>query len=290
MSKAKDHGLGRIMSIPTYIALKRALHILRGPKRVVQRSFFGRKPKRVSVATHPLPRKIWLYWHQGEADAPPLVRRCLQSWRDLNPGWEVTVLDACSHHTWVDMPDLPEKISLNHYANILRVSLLERHGGVWADATIICTRPLSDWLPVLAAQSGFFAFSWIGQDRDFLGDAPKRTICNWFLASEPGGTLISAWADTTRNYWIGREEAPYYFWHNASFEWLLLTNRAVRRAWERTPKMGALAPHLAWHYLTTGEKEVEIRAALATGAIPMHKLSWRMDTPVEDIEALLLTE
>ncbi|WP_236042419.1 capsular polysaccharide synthesis protein [Roseibium aggregatum] len=229
-----------------------------------------------------------MYWHQGEAEAPPLVQRCLQSWRDMNPDWEVTVLDAKTHLDWIEMPELPDTIALSHYADVLRVSLLERYGGVWVDATIFCSRPLEDWLPVLTAQSGFFAFSWIPKDRDFIKGGPKRTIGNWFLASEPAGTVISAWALTTRNYWVGRKKAKYYFWHNDSFEWLLLVNRAVRQAWARTPHMGALGPHLAFHYLTTGKDDKEMRAILTSGVIPLHKLSWRMETPIEELESLLL--
>ncbi|WP_281927475.1 capsular polysaccharide synthesis protein [Roseibium album] len=282
--------LNKHISVPSYVTVKRVFHRFVRGWRWLRQLFGGRTPARVQTLPRPLPKRIWLYWHQGEGAAPPLVQRCIRSWREVNPGWEVVVLDSTSHHDWIDMPELPDTISLNHYANILRVSLLERYGGVWADSTIFCARPLQDWLPFLTSQSGFFTFSWIPQDRAFLGGGPGRTIGNWFLASEPGGTIISAWAQTTRNYWVARKEAKYYFWHNDSFEWLLIANRSVRRGWQRTPRMGALSPHLASHYLTSGEDDEEIRDVLASGVIPLHKLSWRMETPIEEIEKLLLPQ
>ena len=43
-----------------------------------------------------LPRRVWMYWQQGEAAAPDLVRECIASWRSQNPGWEIVVLDGDS--------------------------------------------------------------------------------------------------------------------------------------------------------------------------------------------------
>ena len=131
-----------------------------------------------------LPRNIWTYWEQGMDSAPPLVRRCIESWEYWNPGWKVHVLDrkTLGQHTDLEQRvDLSrEDITVQKRANLLRVALLRTHGGVWADATVMCSQPLETWLPDYAS-NGFFAFRNPGRDR--LGS-------NWFLAAEPDNPLL----------------------------------------------------------------------------------------------------
>jgi hypothetical protein len=63
--------------------------------------------------------------------------------------------------------------SVQKYANHLRVVLLRKYGGVWADASVYCHQPLDDWIYDLAP-NGVFLFS---------NPAPSRPIANWFMAS-----------------------------------------------------------------------------------------------------------
>ena len=60
--------------------------------------------------------------------------------------------------------------------------MLRQHGGVWADATSFCLRPLDDWLNAAYA-AGFFAFR---------NPAKDRMMANWFIASEPDNALFVA--------------------------------------------------------------------------------------------------
>ena len=233
-----------------------------------------------------IPKRLWLYWHQGEDAAPELVKLCIQSWRERNPGWDMRVLDAATADEAVEMPALPADISLNHRANVLRMRLLEEHGGVWVDATCYCSRPLDHWLPVLA-RTGFFVFTWPAPDDQFYFPAWRRAITNWFIASEPGGVLISRWSRQTSRYWRDGGRPDHYFWHHYLFEWLCRNDREFREAWRQVPTLGALGPHLALRFLETGRDEAQLRAALASGAIPLHKLSWKLDLRADDVRSLL---
>jgi hypothetical protein len=227
-----------------------------------------------------------MYWHQGEAAAPDIVKLCIESWRRQNPGWEVRVLDADTADAAVSMPTLPDDISLNHRSDILRMRLLEEHGGVWVDATCYCARPLDHWLPVLA-RNGFFVFTWTAPDDAFYFPAWRRTAPSWFIASEPKGVLITKWSRQVSRYWQGTRTADHYFWVHYLFDWLWLTDRAFREAWQQVPKLGALGPHLVLRYLENGTDEARMREALASGAVPVHKLSWKADIGVEKLRALL---
>ena len=133
-----------------------------------------------------LPRTIWTYWEQGRDNAPPVVQRCFESWEYWNPGWTLQVLDR---HTLSRHTDLEQRIdfsredlTVTRRSDLIRASLLRAHGGVWADATVVCSQPLETWLTEYMA-TGFFAFRNPGHDR----------LCsNWFIAAEPDNALMAA--------------------------------------------------------------------------------------------------
>ena len=120
-----------------------------------------------------LPRTIWMYWQQGESSCPPLVKNCVDSWRYLNPEWEVKVLDKTTARSLVDLQDYEfrDDIGIQMYSDIIRIKLLSEFGGVWADASLFCSQPLDDWLPNYLADD-FFAFASHRND---------RLMTNWFL-------------------------------------------------------------------------------------------------------------
>jgi hypothetical protein len=95
-------------------------------------------------------RVIWIMWYDGgEESMPELATRCLASWRRNNPGWAVNVLSSHTVERHVDAEALARMSkwqSLTTRSDVLRIYLLGRHGGLWADATCFCTRRLDDWL------------------------------------------------------------------------------------------------------------------------------------------------
>ena len=52
---------------------------------------------------HAEPRRVFSVWLQGEEQAPPLVRACLDSIR-AHSGVEVVVLDGNTVFDWIDLP------------------------------------------------------------------------------------------------------------------------------------------------------------------------------------------
>ncbi len=101
-----------------------------------------------------------MLWYQGWENAPELVKRCLCSWQHHNRGWTIRALDRETLSRWVDLSELSlpvENCNLAWLSNLVRINLLRTHGGVWADATAFCRRPLDEWLYDYLG-SGFFAF------------------------------------------------------------------------------------------------------------------------------------
>jgi hypothetical protein len=259
----------------------------------------------------PIPSTIWMLWLQGEAQAPWLVQRCIASWREQNPGWRVRVLsnqdlpllqpDGLSPECW-------QRLSMQKQANLARLHLLLNHGGVWADATTLCRRPLDGWIQE-HSPTGFFAFSRPG---------PDRLLSNWFLAASPGHPLCQAWLDQQIAYFqrqrpmrsktllqraifrgldrIGRRNSlssqlwflpgigpltghsePYFISHYC-FSRCLNQQPELQRLWQGVPVLGAQEAHLAkracQRELTAIEQQQQLERLLSSTA-PLYKLCWK---------------
>lgn len=95
-------------------------------------------------------QNIWICWLQGEESAPQLVKNCINSVRRNANGHKVIIITKDNFKDYVDIPDyILEKyekgiISHAHFSDIMRMSLICKHGGIWIDATVFCTKKLPD--------------------------------------------------------------------------------------------------------------------------------------------------
>lgn len=243
--------------------------------RRVVRKLTGRQPDHYQDATPRLiPKVIWIFWDTGEESAPDIVKFCIESWRQRNPGWTVNVLDRNTASEAVQLPVAIGDVQIQTFADLLRCRLLNEHGGVWADATAYCVLPLDSWLP-MAAQRGFFAFVWAKWENWFTWPGFRRHLANWFLASEPAGTVIKLWDEFGLSYWENRSKAHLYFWPHVIFETLLFLRPDFRRAFAEVPKFGCLGPHLV-HDAVIRERDLsKVSQIVSSGAAPVQKLSWK---------------
>lgn len=227
-----------------------------------------------------VPRIVWMFWAQGWDQAPEVVGPCVESWRALNPDWDIRLLtrETIAEH----VPDaaviermLEEGQPLEAVSNLLRVELLIKHGGVWADATAYCLRPLSEWIDD-AASAGFFAFR---------NPGPDRLLSSWFLAGHPGNLLATKWRDATVEYWEGRKERHIYFWFHGLFKELVAKDAEVAAAWADVPTINAKGAQIfspAKRFLL-GPPRLRQRLVVATGAAPLVKLSHKLGVPPETL-------
>jgi hypothetical protein len=134
-----------------------------------------------------IPKLIWLVWLQGILDAPETVRACIATWRKHNPGWEIRTLTRRTLPTFLGRDEaaaiLRQNKTFSGLSHDIRIALLKRHGGVWADATLYCLKPLDQWLGG-SLKSGFFAFRAPGD---------PQAVSPSFIAAAPGNPVISAW-------------------------------------------------------------------------------------------------
>ena len=210
-------------------------------------------------------RTLWLLWLQGETSAPALVRQCISSWRAFNSGWNIKVLSLDNLSEFIDLPRFPRHVSDNHKANIIRLRLLERHGGVWADSTTACQIPLDDWIDAAAGQ-GFFAFT---------RPQPLRAVANWFIAARPNNPLLRAWRRWSEAYILSRRRPRSYFWQHHTFDWLLMRYPELYDVWANIPKVSARGPHVMQRLIDGHLSEHEVPTPEALRRVPLLKLNRR---------------
>ncbi|WP_376696621.1 capsular polysaccharide synthesis protein [Wenzhouxiangella sp. EGI_FJ10305] len=272
-----------------------------------------------------LPCRIFTYWHQGFDDAPELVQACRWTMKRYTPGWSHHFLDAESVQQWIEPIPIPERtwnrLSLAHRSDVIRTQLLIRHGGVWADPTVLLTQPLKDWLPE-RMDAGVFLFHRPGRD---------RAVSNWFIASEAHHPLLMRLYEELCRYWTDNEfhnfdrpmkplasfagrvlnrnlelprlwlrkpfirllkAYPYMIYHYMLYH-LVRSDPALKSLWERMPKVSADLPHFAVHRGLLEHLDDEAKRFIDSGEAPLFKLSWKLpsqDVPPESVLIYLLEQ
>lgn len=224
-----------------------------------------------------VPKTVWMFWAQGLDEAPYVVGRCVESFRRHNPGWDIKVLDQESAAEFADISDIPDQLAFNFKADLLRVRLLSRHGGVWADACTYCHRPLDEWLP-LHAKSGFFVFG---------RTLPTRWMDSGFIAAEAGGKLITLWADAYGRY-ITRaaEGARNYFMFMYTFQWAVRNDREAREEWRRCATIPA-QPNFVLMSWIKGQSPKEAALGLIAAGQPISHLTYKTKVSDEEVGRML---
>lgn len=108
------------------------------------------KYKKERVESNNNSKKIWCCRLQWEDNAPDIVKICINSLRKNAWEFEVIIIDSENYKQYVNLPDFlleklkKWKISLTHFADVLRIKLLSEYGWVRVDATMFISIPLFD--------------------------------------------------------------------------------------------------------------------------------------------------
>lgn len=88
----------------------------------------------------PIPElNIWVFWGQGEAAMPPLIRACYNQLSRNNRN--VILITSINVRKYIELPEIIyEKVQNGYitwanFSDIIRTSLLAKYGGLWLDAT-----------------------------------------------------------------------------------------------------------------------------------------------------------
>ena len=156
---------------------------------------------------------IWMMWWQGWEFSPPIAQKCVESWRKHHPDWPLILLDKDNVNNYFSIHQYLPHLNLTHtvgdpvvhYSGIIRFGLLYHYGGMWADATVMCHKPMESFIynPVI----GFFAFD----------NTLRLMISTWFITSIANSYIGQRMFEETIKYWMNKDEADDYFWASNLF-------------------------------------------------------------------------
>lgn len=193
---------------------------------------------------------IWQLWWQGKENMPNLVQTCTESVRKNNETYDVLLITKENYSDYITIPDyIIEKFELGtipiaQFSDIIRLTLLEKYGGVWIDATVLETGKLPEETFTL----DFFTY------KNTLGLCFKKVMdfksleimCNylnypimlpatWFISSAPNHIIISGWLKLLLEYWKHENTLKDYFIMDYFFTLLLLNNQCCRDIFTKMP-------------------------------------------------------
>lgn len=180
-------------------------------------------------------KTIWLLWFQGFENAGWIIRQVAESWRINNPDWKIEYVTEANLREYVTdidyIYDETKEITMQAKSDIIRLSLLKNHGGIWADATMLCMRSLDSWVHGSMQPSGIWMYH--GNGGDMIGYG----IASWLIASEKEGYIISKWKAKCDEYWSTRTTCERYNWMDFLFRDLYESDEEFRRLWNNVPNV-----------------------------------------------------
>lgn len=151
-----------------------------------------------------VPSIIWTYWqdmHQEETNDTARLRSfldlCHQSWRQLNPGWYVRILNQDTMWQYLLKEEMPEgfdDLSIQHKSDAIRLALLVKYGGVWLDASTLLLQPLSNVVNMADPSQRIFYANQNFINREIWAEhryGSEFHIENWFFAAPPQDPFLA---------------------------------------------------------------------------------------------------
>lgn len=159
-------------------------------------------------------RIIWLFWWQGIDAAPSLVKKCYKSIQDnLGKSWNVTLITKENYLEYVSFPEhILEKLSKNlitltHFSDLLRLELLIKYGGLWLDATVLCT---NSEIPKSILNSDLFYYQALKPG----ADGKPIVMSSWCMFAKTNNKILMATRELLYNYWKKKNSlVDYYLIH-----------------------------------------------------------------------------
>lgn len=173
------------------------------------------------------PKIAWVIWLQGIDHAPEMVRMCIASQKSSLPDYEFHFVSETNYKEWITLPrHIEEKrgrgiIPDAQFSDLLRLALLVRYGGLYMDATVLCTgfgneRLHTRWTEIELA--GLFIFRYFRH-----GERVAHGLSNWFISARPCHPVLLAVNNALLEYWRDYDcLVNYYVMH-------LFLGEALRR-------------------------------------------------------------
>ena len=155
-------------------------------------------------------KNIYLLWIQGWENAPILQKKVLNSWIKHNSDWNIIKLDYNNLKEYdlnIDyIYDKNKRISPQALSDIIRVSLLKKYGGIWADSTFLCLKSITDLYKESLQHANCFMYY-----RPNGGAELSHCLYSFIIANN-NSFIINKLKEKVDIYWNNNNFAHKYFW------------------------------------------------------------------------------
>lgn len=211
---------------------------------------------------------IWVCWFQGMDNAPDLVKKCYQSVVKNNPDKKVIVLTEKNISEYVSFPEYivskwkQEIITHTHMTDLLRLELLITYGGLWLDATVLCTGKAPEYF----FDSDLFFFQTLKPGRD--GHASY--ISSWLMEARTNNKILMATRELCYEYWKTNNTMWDYF---LLHDFMSIVLEKYEEDWKKIIPRDNATPHIL--LLRLFDRYDEKAWAAIKSQTQFHKLTYK---------------
>lgn len=214
---------------------------------------------------------VWICWFQGIENAPPIVRKCVQSVKDHLPDKQIVIITEENIRQYVQFPDyIWDKwkrgiITHTHMTDLLRLELLITYGGMWLDATVLCT---STEIPDFYFDSDLFFYQCLKPGRD----GNSTYISSWLISAKSNNKLLMACRYLCYAYWKDHNDLVDYF---LLHDFMAIVMDFYPNEWNAVIPKDNAAPHVL--LLRLFEPFDQRMWNAIKDQTPFHKLTYKFD-------------
>ena len=215
---------------------------------------------------------IWQYWEQGIENAPDIVKACINSVEKHKNGCEHKILDFDSLKNYIEIPNFiyklreKGKIPKANFSDIVRIYLLAKYGGIWADSTIFFSQNLPEYI----INSSLFVLK---SDPNYDIDGLNTT--SYFIAGKKNSAYIQQMKYFVDEYWKNNYASYNYFFFLHAMSLLIKYSKEAKEEYDKVPFMSFI-PVQRFQEELSNEFSKE-RMEQIKSMSPFHKLTYKTD-------------
>lgn len=228
--------------------------------------------KDASIGDRPENAVIWVCWWTGVDSAPALVKKCIESTQKHAGNHRVQIITKDNYEDFINIPDYimskanSGAMGYAHFSDYLRISLLEKYGGLWLDATIFCAADVPD----LCFALPFYTCKSEVKKGAYLSEYQWTSFC---IGGYAHNIFFKFLKNAFEVYWQNNETAVDYLF----FDYLIYiakeSNAEIKRLMELVPINNVHRDDLQASMNQT--LPAEAFRSVITDDTALYKLSWR---------------
>lgn len=183
-----------------------------------------------------IPKIIWLWWEQGWNNAPFICSYTVQSFTLLNPEFKINLVSRDNINDFIDAEYnwLFNCEGAAFRADIIRLLLLQKYGGIYSDAATFCCINILTFINEI----NFDKF-WGFDIKSYNQINDKRTLASWFYISLPNTYIINTF---TNAFLKNAKENPikhHYYLHHHILTDLIENDTKFKEWYNKLTKISA---------------------------------------------------